>query len=142
MNFILLLKWLQRDEDFAKKIQTDLEGKCTKPISTIRKEFECNTNALDEASNKNGLTKQWEKFHQQLEKHLSTWKQCRYPLYVTNKFILIYWINIYLRLLLFSCNMKELSYVYSLFVQYLETIADEPNIKKFLEDLKLITKNC
>lgn len=71
------------------KIQSDLKDKCIRAKSSPRKELECSAIAINEASTEHGLTKQWEKVRPQLEKHLDSWKQCVYQLYVTTKFIFI-----------------------------------------------------
>lgn len=155
MNFITSMKCLQKDKAFGVKIQTDLMGNCIKETPSIRKAFECTAKAVNEASTKNGLTIQWEKFQPQFEKHVEVWKLCIYPLYVTAKFLLICIVKtkhchrltesilIFIFVFdLFSCNMRELTYGYSLFTQYVETVATEPNFEKFLNDLQMIMENC
>lgn len=143
------MSWLQSDKAFAEKIQTALKGQCTKSTSKIREELECNANALEEASIKNGLTNQWKTFQPQIEKHLNVSEQCSYPLYVTTKATLIctlsiiYWKStISLFFGLFSCIMKEISFVLSLSIQYVEAVAEEPNFPKFFEDSQKITNDC
>lgn len=41
-----------------------------------------------------------------------------------------------------SCDLKKLSYVMSLFIQYVETVEKNPNFEEFLQDLKDITRRC
>lgn len=38
--------------------------------------------------------------------------------------------------------MREIGYVHSLFIQYVETVAEEPNFPKFVKDLELLMRNC
>lgn len=49
---------------------------------------------------------------------------------------------IFLFFALFSCIMKEIGFVHSLSIQYVETVAEEPNFPNFYEDLQVIMMNC
>lgn len=82
-----LIGALQVVENIREKIEKDLQDKCIKqnefnPFAadthkpSIRETFECQTNALGEASMNNGMTTEWNEYGPQLKQHLNAWKQC------------------------------------------------------------------
>lgn len=51
----------------------------------LRESYECQINALKEASIKNGMTNEWKKYEQKFKQHMDAWKRCESLVGIINK---------------------------------------------------------